>query len=136
MHGTWGRAGAPVLPGGAEERGEELMSRVQVVMDKATVVACLGGDLDATTIDAVQRQLLDCADGSTCRALVVDLRSVASLDSKALAMLMRLRGILDERDQRLYLVVADVSTFVRTDVDEALAIHRRLGDALTPAGSA
>jgi anti-anti-sigma factor len=112
------------------------MPRVQIVMDKATVVACLGGDFDAATTDAVQRQLLDCADESTCRALVVDLRSVASLDRHALAMLVRLRNTLDERNQGLNLVVADATTLVRTpDVEDTLAIHRRLGDALTAAGS-
>jgi anti-anti-sigma factor len=110
--------------------------RVQVVMDKATVVACLGGELDAAATDAVQRQLLDCADQSTCRALVVDLRSVASLDRIWLAMLVRLRHILEARDQSLYVVVADATNLVRIpDMDETLAIHHRLGDALTAAGS-
>jgi anti-anti-sigma factor len=115
------------------------VAKVQVVMEKATVVACLGGDVDLATSDSVQRQLLACADDSMCRALVIDMRSVRFLDSQGLNMLMRLHQVLDDRDQRLFLVLTD-ATFLdklvhMSRVDSILAVHHRLGDALAAAGS-
>jgi len=110
---------------------------VQVVMDKATVVACLDGDLDVASTEAVREQLLACAPEATCRALVVDMRPVAFVDSQGLNMLLVLSRELEGRGQQLLVVVSD-STFLAkvrrvAQLDEVLSIHRRVGDALSAA---
>jgi anti-anti-sigma factor len=107
-------------------------------MDKATVVACVGGELDVASTYGVHQQLLACAGPETCRALVVDMRSLAFLDSQGLNMLVMLRRELDERDQALLVVVSD-STFLAklfgvAGLDDVLSVHHRLGDALAAAG--
>lgn len=66
-------------------------------MDKATVVACVDGELDLASIDGVHQQLLACAGQETCRALVIDMRSAAFVDSQGLNMLLVLRRDLNER---------------------------------------
>ena len=116
------------------------VAAVQVVMDKTTVVACLDGDLDLASTEAVRQQLLTCAPEATCRALVVDMRPVAFVDSQGLNMLVLLRRELEGRGQQLFVVVSD-STFLDkvlrvAQVGEILSIHRRVGDALSAATSA
>jgi anti-anti-sigma factor len=113
------------------------VTAVQVVMDKATVVACVDGELDLASIDGVHQQLLACAGQETCRALVIDMRSAAFVDSQGLNMLLVLRRDLNERGQQLYVVVCD-STFLAklfrvAGLDDVLAVHHRLGDALAAA---
>jgi anti-anti-sigma factor len=116
------------------------VTAVQVVMDKVTVVACVGGELDVASSDGVREQLLACAGEATCHALVVDMRSVDFLDSQGLNMLLVLRRDLNERGQRLFVVVADATFLAKlfrvAGLEDVLLVHHRLGDALTAATSA
>ena len=106
-------------------------------MDKATVVACVGGELDVASTDGVHEQLLACAGQESCRALVVDMRSVAFVDSQGLNMLLLLRRDLNDRGQQLFVVASDATFVARlfrvAGLDDVLAVHHRLGDALAAA---
>jgi anti-anti-sigma factor len=106
-------------------------------MDKATVVACVRGELDVASTHGVHGQQLACAGQESCRALVVDMRSTAFVDSQGLNMLLVLRRDLNDRGQQLFVVVSD-STFLAklfrvAGLDDVLAVHQRLGDALAAA---
>jgi anti-anti-sigma factor len=67
------------------------VDQVQVVMEKATVVVVVQGEVDAASADGVGEQLLASAIGREgTRCLVIDLRHITFVDSCGLGMLLRL----------------------------------------------
>jgi anti-anti-sigma factor len=108
---------------------------VQVVMETATVLAVVQGDVDVVSADSVGQQLLAAATGRAgTRCLVVDLRQVTFLDSVGLRMLLLLRQTLARRDVQAFMVVKPGSVTARlfqiTDVGQLVPVHHRVGDAL------
>jgi anti-anti-sigma factor len=69
------------------------------------VVAHVTGEIDMSNADEVSAALSD-QTPKDVRALVLDLREIAYLDSAGIRLIYNLRGRLDHRGQQLRLVVA------------------------------
>jgi len=114
------------------------MDQVQVVMEKATVVVVVQGEVDAASADGIGQELLSSAigrDGTRC--LVVDLRQITFVDSCGLGMLLRLAQSLSQLGIEAFMVVKPACLVARlfqiTDLGRLVSVHHRMGDALEAA---
>jgi anti-sigma B factor antagonist len=111
---------------------------VQLVMDKATVVVTVCGDVDVVSADQLGEQLLAALERcAVVRSVVVDLREVTFLDSCGLHMLLSVRHRWAAQGVEPFLVVKHGSLTARlfqiTDLQRVLPVHERMGDALEAA---
>jgi anti-anti-sigma factor len=114
------------------------VGQVQVVMEKATVIVVVQGEVDAASAHGIGEQLLASATGRAgTRCLVVDLRHVTFVDSCGLGMLLRLDQSLAHRGIEAFMVVKPSSFAARlfqiTDLGRLVSVHHRMGDALEAA---
>jgi anti-sigma B factor antagonist/stage II sporulation protein AA (anti-sigma F factor antagonist) len=103
-----------------EERG--MMDLVEVVtrQDRSVPVCELRGELDASNVDTVQRQLFECV-GNDVPGLVLDLTQTTYLDSAGVRILFDLARRLRTHRQELRLVVPPDGVVRRVLVLTALA---------------
>jgi anti-anti-sigma factor len=108
-----------------ERRGEIVIAKVQGEVD-ASNAAWLGTRLRAL--------LTNRSD-----ALAVDLSATTYLDSAGIALMFALAGELRQRQQQVYLVVADGSSIARmvtlTGLDDAVPTHPTIEAALMRRGT-
>jgi anti-anti-sigma factor len=109
------------------------LARVQDEWHDEIPVARLEGEVDASNIHEIGDRLRSLLTNRSI-ALVIDLSATTYLDSAGLNLLFALGEEMRGRQQRLGLVVADGSPIKRmvslVGLDQALAVHATLGEAL------
>jgi anti-sigma B factor antagonist len=92
----------------------------------ATLMICLDGELDASSVGEVAVKLRRLVENKAER-LVVDLERVSYLDSAGINLLFSVGGELAARQQQLHLVVAPGSPIERmlqiVGADRAFPVH-------------
>ena len=99
----------------------------------ATLMICLDGELDASSVGEVAVKLRRLVENKAER-LVVDLERVSYLDSAGINLLFSVGGELAARQQQLHLVVVPGSPIERTlkivGADRAFPVHADRAAAL------
>jgi anti-sigma B factor antagonist len=110
-----------------------LLAQIRAEHHGDVAVAEIDGEIDASNTALVGDRLRALL-GNHSTALVVDLSPTTYLDSAGINMLFELAAELDQRQQRLHLVVPEASALTRaiaiTGLDEAVATHASRAAAL------
>jgi anti-anti-sigma factor len=80
------------------------MADLRLDRDGSTVMIALSGEIDLSNVPDLRRRIFGSIRNDD-HAVVVDLTQLAFIDSAGLGMLFELSELLDERRQRLYVVV-------------------------------
>ena len=102
--------------------------------DAETVVIALPGEVDLSNAPAFEQELLSQV-GSGVSRVVVDLQETTFFDSTALRVLLIGQRKLEEQGGAMCVVCSDpkiLKIFSITGVDEILAFHPTLDQALVP----
>ena len=109
------------------------MTRLEVERIDGVPVAHLREDVDSANFAAIERRLAESV-GPDALSLIVDLSAVRYVDSAGVDMLLRLGDRLDQRRNKLILVIPEASPLTRlikiVGLPEAIAIHPSLDGAL------
>jgi anti-anti-sigma factor len=109
------------------------MTRLEVERIDGVPVAHLLEDVDSANFAAVERRLAETV-APDAMSLIVDLGAVRYVDSAGIDMLLRLGDRLDQRRNKLILVIPEASPLTRlikiVGLPEAIAIHPSLDGAL------
>jgi anti-sigma B factor antagonist len=99
-------------------------------------VAAVEGEIDGSNVDELAARVQTMLTNRT-HALVVDLERTRYIDSAGINMLFMLGAELDQRQQRLHLVVAPTSPIARmlsiSGLDATIATHSTRDAALAAA---
>jgi anti-sigma B factor antagonist len=115
------------------------LARVEDEWHDEVPVARLQGEVDASNVKEVGDRLRSLLSNRSV-AMVVDLTRTTYLDSAGINLLFSLGEEMRGRQQRLALVVADVSPIARmirlTGLDQSMPVHDTLAQALGDARAA
>jgi anti-anti-sigma factor len=110
-----------------------LLAQIHDERDGEVSIAAIEGEIDASNTAVVSVRLRALLTNRST-ALVVDLGQTTYLDSAGINMLFALAADLEQRRQRLLLVVPEASPVTRaiaiTGLDQAVAIHGTRAAAL------
>jgi anti-anti-sigma factor len=84
------------------------LARVDIERQEHSLVARLQGEIDASNVPSIERDII-AAIPNTTSGLVVELTEVDYMDSSGIRMLFLLHNQLEQRGQRLRAVVPDTS---------------------------
>jgi anti-anti-sigma factor len=114
------------------------LARVVEVTDGDVPVAAIEGEIDASNADDLRDRLHSLVTNRS-DALVVDLVDTTYIDSAGINLLFELAAELLQRQQRLFLVIAEPSPIARmigiTGLVRAVPVHPTRDAALRAAGT-
>ena len=110
-----------------------MLARVVEEHAGAVPIAAVEGEIDASNAPEIRERLHGLLTNRSM-AMVVDLSGTRYLDSAGINLLFALGAELEQRQQRLHLVVPPASPIARaisiTGLDSAVATHGSRADAL------
>jgi anti-anti-sigma factor len=110
------------------------LARLSFETDGDVELAHVAGEVDASNVDALTKQLLDGVSNET-RALVLDLTQTSYIDSSGISLIFDAAARMKNRRQQLRLVVSPKSfvseVLAAVSMADSVPIDAQMADALS-----